>query len=188
MLTAQKIIDHYGLEPLDQEGGYFRQTWRSHHRLTNAMLGAGYSEKGDGSGSGSGDHPLGTIIYFLLTADAFSAMHRLPTAEHWLFHLGDPIEMLLLHADGASELRTLGPEIDAGQELMLTAPAQSWQGTRLAQPESGPGFSLVSCVMCPGFEWSDFELGEPSALLREFPERRDAILARCRERPVSGKL
>ncbi|MEO0509232.1 MAG: cupin domain-containing protein [Verrucomicrobiota bacterium] len=178
MLTAEAIIEHYGLEPLDQEGGYFRQVWRSGLRVRNSELCSRYPEKGD--------HPMGTLIYFLLTADSFSAMHRLPTAEHWFHHLGDSAEMLLLHENGRGELLRIGSNLEAGEKLQLTTPMGSWQGTKLVAGEAG--FFFGSCMMVPGFEWSDFELGERETLCSDYPEFKDAVICRTREVPVEGKL
>ncbi|MHB1421864.1 MAG: cupin domain-containing protein [Gemmataceae bacterium] len=38
----------------------------------------------------------GTAIFYFLTPDTFSALHRLPTDEVFHFYLGDPVEMLRL--------------------------------------------------------------------------------------------
>lgn len=178
MMTAQQIIEHYQLEPLDQEGGYFRQVWISEQRIANETLGAAYPP--------GATHPMGTLIYFLLTGESFSAMHRLPTLEHWFYHLGDPAEMLLLHPDGSGERRLLGPDLAGGQAIHITTPAQRWQGTRLLPTPKGQGFCLVSCVMVPGFEWSDFEAGEAEALCTRYPAHAAAIRLRTRSKPVSG--
>ena len=178
-LTADNIIQHYGLEPLDQEGGYFRQVWRSESRIANETFGTTYPP--------DKTHPLGTLIYFLLTADSFSAMHRLPTSEHWFYHLGDPAEMLLLHSNGSGEQSILGPDLLAGHSVHLTAPANSWQGTRLIPTYDGYGFCLVSCVMVPGFEWTDFEPGDGKELINQYPEYVKAIQLRTRDTPASGK-
>jgi predicted cupin superfamily sugar epimerase len=179
MMTAAQIIEHYKLEPLEQEGGFFRQVWRSPHRLSHQALGSAYPE--------SGDHPMGTVIYFLLTEDSFSAMHRLPTPEHWFYHLGDPAEMLLLHADGSSALRLLGSDLSQGQSIHLVTPSSSWQGTRLS--EGGRhGYMFGSCVMIPGFEWTDFELGERNALSANYPEQAAPIRLRTRDTLFHGAV
>ncbi|NBB80837.1 MAG: cupin domain-containing protein [Verrucomicrobia bacterium] len=178
-LNAKTIIEHYGLEPLDQEGGFFRQVWRSERRVANETLGAPHPP--------GETHPLGTLIYFLLTTDSFSSVHRLPTPEHWFYHLGDPAEMLLLHPDGNGEQRVLGPDLAAGQAIHLTTPANSWQGTRLLPSEEGCGFCLVSCVMVPGFEWTDFAPGDAAELIAQYPEFGKAIRLRTRPTPTRGK-
>jgi hypothetical protein len=179
MLTAEQIIEHYCLEPLDQEGGYFRQVWKSDRVVSNTLLGAGYPKEGG--------HPMGTLIHFLLTADSFSAMHRLPTPEHWFYQMGDPGEMLLLHADGRSELIELGPDFSQGQRIQYSTPAQSWQGTRL-RAGGVHGYFFGSCVMVPGFEWTDFELGARKDLVEAFPEQQNAIELRTRTERFDGAL
>jgi len=179
MVTAEDIIELYGLEPLDQEGGYFRQIWRSPLRVPDAELGAEYSQ--------TGDHPMGTIIHFLLTEDSYSAMHRLPTPEHWFHHLGDAAEMLLLHTDGSHEKLQLGANLGSGQRVHVTTPAQSWQGTRLL-PGGAHGYMFGSCVMIPGFEWIDFELGERSELCGQYPQAAEGICLRTRDEIYKGSM
>ncbi len=177
MLTAEEIIRQLELEPLDQEGGFFRQTFRSPIRLENRHLQPGYLP--------TGDHPLGTVVFFLMTADSFSAMHRLPTPETWFYHLGDPMEMLLLHPNGTGETVVLGADLVAGQRVQYTCPAHSWQGSRL-QAEGKYGYILASAAMSPGFEWADFELGETTSLVARYPAWEHAIRSRVRAEPPAG--
>ncbi|MEM8868169.1 MAG: cupin domain-containing protein [Verrucomicrobiota bacterium] len=180
MFSAEEIIERYQLEPLDQEGGYFRQIWRSGLRVPNETLCERYPAEGS--------HPMGTLIHFLMTPESFSAMHRLPTPEHWLYHLGDAAEMLFLHEDGSSELAVLGPDLGAGQEVQITVPMGSWQGTLLLAEEQTCGWTFGSCVMVPGFEWSDFELGDREALVKEYPAEAESIRPRTRDIPADGAL
>ncbi len=130
---------------------------------------------------------MGTLIHFLITADSFSAMHRLPTVEHWFHHLGDAIEMLVLKEDGSGELVEIGPDFRQGQNIHYATPERSWQGSRV-RSGGAHGWALGSCVMVPGFEWTDFELGDESKLCHEYPAFRSAIKARCRDKPVDGTL
>jgi uncharacterized protein len=90
MITAHDIITTLGLAPLPSEGGYYAETYRS---------------------------AFGTAIYYLLTADSFSAMHRLPGDEIFHFYLGDPVEMLQLRPDGTGEVLILGPDLLRGMRL-----------------------------------------------------------------------
>ena len=77
----------------------------------------------------------------------FSALHRLPIDEVWFFQLGDPIELLLLHADGSTSVERLGPDVLAGDELQVVVPAGTWMGARVApgrrvvpvRHDDGPG-------------------------------------------------
>ena len=74
-------------------------------------------------------------------------------------------------------------ELEAPAPQVLV-PAGHWQGARLARAggEAGPEsdaheWSLVSCVVTPGFSFEDFELGERGALLADYPRHGDAITA-----------
>ncbi|MGD9403420.1 MAG: cupin domain-containing protein, partial [bacterium] len=89
MLDAEKIISALGMKPLPGEGGYFVESYRSEDNLPEGAL-------PEGSG---GPRSLATAIYYLLTPDTFSAMHRLRSDELYHFYLGDPVEMLNLHPD-----------------------------------------------------------------------------------------
>ena len=179
MLTAEQIIDHYQLESLDQEGGFFRQIFCSPIRIKNDAL--------VGAKSVEGDHPIGTVIQFLLTVDSFSAMHRLPTAEHWFHHQGDACEILLLHENGSQEVQRLGPDIAQGDLVYAMTPPNAWQGTRVADGGKH-GYMFGSCVMIPGFEWSDFELGDRLDLEVRYPMALDAIRLRTRDVTIKGAL
>jgi predicted cupin superfamily sugar epimerase len=43
------------------------------------------------------------------------------------------------------------------------------------RPECDTRWTLVGCVVTPGFEYEDFEIAEPEPLLAEFPEAADII-------------
>ena len=177
-LTAQEIIAHLSLEPLDQEGGYFRQTWRSTFRIPNEILGSTFP---------AGEHSAGTAIYFLITRDQFSAMHRLRTDEIWLHHLGDPLEMLMLHPHGEGEIACIGSDLSLGQSPQHICPANTWQGTQITPGQDRVGYALGSCIMAPGFEWSEFELGNRNDLVSNYPGFVDQITARTRTNPIDGQ-
>lgn len=153
----QEIVDRLGLEPHPYEGGYYRETYRSPARF----------RPGDRF---EGDRPVSTAIYFLLTPDTFSAMHRLPGDEIYHHYLGDPVEMLLLTPDGSSEVVHLASDLEAGTPQRMV-PGGVWQGSRLVE---GGAFALLGTTMAPGFEFADFEAGSP-ALVEAFPEREEII-------------
>jgi len=161
-MTAEELKRLLNLSPLPVEGGYFAETYRSPEVLPPAALPSRYS----------GDRNFGTAIYFLLTPDTFSAMHRLKSDEIYHFYLGDPVTMLILHPAGESEVVTLGQDIKAGQRIQFLVPRQSWQGSRL---QSGGVFALMGTTMSPGFDMADFELGDRQALLAAYPGRRRLI-------------
>lgn len=71
MNTPEDLIRDLGLEPRAEEGGYFRETYRSEREF-------------DPGSPYPGRRSWATAIHYLLTADTFSAMHRLPGDE--IFH------------------------------------------------------------------------------------------------------
>lgn len=156
-MDARELIDLLGLEPHPKEGGFFRETWRS----------AGRSNPGPPFG---GERSHGTAIYYLLTPDTFSAMHRLPGDEVFHFYLGDPVEMLELHPDGTANTIVLGSD-PRTMRLQHVVIGGTWQGSRLVGAGS---WALMGCTVAPGFDYADYESGT-RALLDEFPSARAAI-------------
>ena len=154
--------------PSREEGGYFRETYRSRWRVPGAALPEGYG----------GDRDASTAIYYLLTPDSFSAMHRVRGDEVFHFYRGDPVEMLQLRADGASEVVIMGVDIANGMSPQVLAPAGVWQGMRLVP---GGAVALLGTTMAPGFDRSDFELGQRAELVRLFPAHAERIAALTRE-------
>ena len=161
-MTAEELKKLLNLSPLPVEGGYFIRTYCALEVVPQEALPSRYG----------GDRVFGTAIYYLLTPDTFSALHRLKSDEIFHFYLGHPVTMLLLHPGGQSEVVTLGQDIGAGQRVQVVAPRGSWQGSFL-QPDGA--FALMGTTMSPGFDPADFELGDRQALVRSYPDRRPLI-------------
>ena len=164
MITAEQIKEVLGLQPLPREGGFYRETYRSEETIALGCLPQRYDR----------DKPFCTAIYYLLTPETCSRLHRLPTDEIFHFHLGGPVEMLQLHPDGRSDVLEIGPDIAAGQRLQVVVPRGSWQGCSL---KAGGRVALMSVTAAPGFDSSDYEPGDADALIRAYPDRRDMIVA-----------
>src|SRR5918912_1512770 len=113
MSTAEQIIAALKLRPLPLEGGYYRETYRSSLELPAAVLTPHYAAT----------RAAATAIYYLLTPETYSALHRLPTDEVFHFYLGDPVEMLQLWPDGSGRTELLGPDLAGGQRPQLVVPA-----------------------------------------------------------------
>jgi len=150
--VAARLIAHLGLKPLPHEGGYFAPSWRS--------------AATDGAGRAAG-----SAIWFLLTPEDFSALHRLKTDELWHFYAGDPVEHVQLDPrDRTVRVTKLGPDVLAGQAPQLAVPGGVWQGARLAPArEGGHGWALLGCTLAPAWDEREFELGARATLLAEFP-------------------
>jgi len=152
---AAELIRTLELRP-HPEGGYYSEIWRASLEVTPA--------------DGRGRRAAGTAIYFLLPAGAVSRWHRVRSDEIWQHCEGAPLELLQVPPDEwrvhRVRLGTLAPE----QVPVHCVPAGWWQ----AAQSQGP-YSLVSCVVAPGVEFTDFELlGEQAdvatELCRALPE------------------
>jgi len=170
MLTARFLIERLGLEPLPVEGGYFRQTW-----LAPELVAAGTLVQGSHHAKAAG-----TAIYYLLTDEpgCFSAIHRLPTDEVYHFYLGDPVQQLLLHPDGRTEIVVLGQDLAAGQRVQHVAPRGTWQGSRLVP---GGQVALLGTTMAPGFDPTDYEPGIRADLVARYQSVAGLVHALTRE-------
>jgi len=151
---TESLIRRLALEPLPEEGGWFRRV---------------YTGRPDASG-----RPAMTAIYALFADEQFSALHRLDADELFCFHAGDPFEALELRPDGSAAEPILGPDPALGQHPQIAFPAGVWFGGRPA-PGAPAGYTLMSCVVTPGFEWRGFELGGREPLAARYPARAARI-------------
>ena len=169
-MTAGDVINYLHLTPLEVEGGWVRQTYRSAR-----------PREADSPDSGLRDYrPAASAIYYLLTReeDSFSALHSLPMDEVWHFYMGAPVELLLLYPTGESRRVILGTDLQAGQQPQLVIPAGVWQGARLAG-ETGD-WALTGCTMAPGFSPRDYTGGDRNRLIRQYPREEELIRALTR--------
>lgn len=166
-MTAEDIKAILGLQPLPREGGYFVETYRSEESVPQEALPERYR----------GAKPFGTAIYYFLTPETFSSLHRLPTDEIYHFYLGDPVELLQLRSDGSGSVVTLGTDLSAGMRPQVVVPNAVWQGSRL---RPGGRFALMGTTMAPGFDFEGYEAGACEDLIRTYPEFRDLIQALTR--------
>ena len=165
MLTADRIMVLLDLRPLPEEGGFYAETYRS-----EAVPAGGLPDRYGYEGS----RAFKTAIYYLLTPDTFSALHRLPTDELFHFYLGDPVEQLHLFPDGTGRVVRLGPDLLAGMRPQVLVPRGVWQGARLA-PGGRHGYALLGTTMAPGFDFSDYEGGRRDELTAAYPAFRALI-------------
>ncbi len=162
MLTPEKIIDNLNMKPLEIEGGYYVETYRSEDRIEAKALPERYSKS----------KSISTAIYYLLTPNTKSNLHRLPTDEIYHFYLGDPVQMLLLYPDGRNRSLFLGSDIHVGQLLQAVVPGGVWQGAFLL----GEGeFALMGTTVSPGFDFEDYEHGDRDSLISQYPQHEQLI-------------
>jgi len=140
MNSADAIIEQLGLTA-HPEGGWYKETWRA-----------------DSDSSG---RARGTAIVFLLKQGEASHWHKVDADEMWIWQGGDALELGIASSNsGPTETLRLGGDVLADEMLQGLVPKNSWQA---ASPiEDGPlGYSLVSCIVVPGFDFAGFELAPP---------------------------
>lgn len=162
MHTAEYYIEQLNLLP-HPEGGYYKETYRSETEIQVENL--------------NGKRNTATSIYFLLQDTYKSHLHRIKSDEQWYYHVGDTLEIIVLH-EGVLTIQLLGKNIEKGEVLHITVPAGAWFGSRVMGQS---GFVLVSCVVAPGFDFADFELAAYKKVSREFPAYDSVLKEMCIE-------
>jgi len=156
--TAEFWIGQLGLER-HPEGGWYRETYRSE------------GSYGFDAGSPFGSpRSWATSIYYLLEHGDRSRLHRIFSDEQWYFHAGSPLEVHCFPETGEPSSFTLGLDPDKGQMPHSWVPAGHWFGACLAEHSDAPdAYSLVSCVVAPGFDFRDFSFADRETLISAFP-------------------
>jgi predicted cupin superfamily sugar epimerase len=135
---GEQIARRLRLEPLPAEGGLFRRTYVDAH---------------------------GSVIYFMLFAPDFSALHALDGVEIYHWYAGSPLQLLLLHAGGQIEQPILGPDVVGGATPQFVVPAGVWQGSSTLGE-----WTLAGTTMAPPFEWPALRLGRRAELIAGWPD------------------
>ena len=146
------------------EGGYYREVYRSGEFVHKKNLPDRYSSF----------RSFSTSIYFLLESNEFSSFHRLKSDEIWHFYEGSPINILMILPNGEFKRIVMGHDADAGEVYQSVIPKGCWFAAHVNNPES---FSMVGCMVSPGFDFEDFELGTMDGLLKLFPQHAELIKA-----------
>jgi len=139
------------------EGGWFRESYRSSEQIPADALPERFH----------GPRSFCTAIYFLLERGDFSALHRIKSDEIWHFYEGAPLTVHVITPGGERYDILLGRDAACGHNLQAVVPAGCWFGA-----ETRGAFSLVGCTVAPGFDFSDFEMGERARLTELFPQHR----------------
>src|SRR4051812_36956656 len=90
-MDTERIIRALALAP-HPEGGFFRETFRSARSVETPH----------------GPRAASTCIYYLLPANALSALHRVRSDETWHHYAGEPIELHLIDRGAARVVRLGG--------------------------------------------------------------------------------
>ncbi len=158
----QYYISKLGLEP-HPEGGYFKRTFESQEQITDQELTVHFE----------GKRMLYTSIYFLLTSNDVSHFHRLQSDELWYYHAGSPLSVHMIDENGEYTEHKLGLNLENGEVPQVLVPKNTIFGSSIKDRET---FSLVGCMVSPGFEYQDFELFTQEELLLKYPEHKEIIM------------
>jgi predicted cupin superfamily sugar epimerase len=160
-MTSKDYIQQLGLLP-HPEGGYYKEIYRAEGIISQPNLPMRYS----------GGRAYSTSIYYLLESKDFSSLHRLDSDEQW-FHIdGSALTIHSIAPDGTYSQYHIGKNLDKREHPFAVVPHGCWFGGTVNDPDS---FSLVGCIVAPGFDFEDFELAERSYLTPLFPQHKELI-------------
>ncbi|WP_111684148.1 cupin domain-containing protein [Winogradskyella tangerina] len=161
MNSIETIIKKLDLKP-HPEGGYFKETYRSKGIIQAESLDTNYK----------GNRHYSTCIYFLLTSERFSALHRIKQDEIWHFYKGSPIRLHIISEEGDHSEYIIGDNLSKGQVPQLVVPGGNWFAAEIIEPDA---IALVGCTVSPGFDFEDFELRSGAELTKMFPHLESTI-------------
>lgn len=157
-MNYQDVIQRLNLSPLPEEGGYYRETYRSTKTVKSIL----------------GTRTECTAIYYLISPESFSGLHWVDQEEIFHFYAGVPVEMFQIDKDGKGKKIILGNDIFQGHSPQVIVPGGTWQGTRLLNSHEN-AWALLGCTVAPGFEYENFHIEDRAALLEKFPHLGDDI-------------
>ena len=172
-MDAQKVVEILKLEP-HREGGYFRRTYAAKINVsitTDPEMTGEASENDPTSGI---ERPIMTSIYYLLTSESSIMRMNINRSDiiHY-YHLGCPVEYLIIQPNGEFSRERLGPNILSGEKLQVFIPGGCWRcGQMLKNSEltvNSADFALTSEAVAPGFDYTDNQLATREQIKSKFP-------------------
>jgi len=158
--NAAYWIQHLDLGP-HPEGGYYKEVFRSKQQVVRS----GTDEMKQAC----------TSIYYLLEGADYSGFHRIASDELWYFHKGEPLLIHIIDENGGYSSIELSDK--SSGVLSAVVEAGLWFASEIP---SRNGFTLVSCAVAPGFEFSEFEMANKQALMLLYPQHAGLFDRLCR--------
>jgi uncharacterized protein len=140
------------------EGGYFVETYVSDKLVTLP----GYD----------GPRYACTAIYYLLLGEQFSSFHTMKSDELWHFCAGSTLTLYIIGDNGELRKIQLGKNIDNGEKFQVIVKSGCWFA---ASVNDSTSYSLVACVVSPGFSYQDWRLADAEALIKLYPQHKSII-------------
>lgn len=143
--TFAELVAHLELTP-HVEGGFYRETYRGKEVVA--------TDRGPRSSM--------TSIYYCLPSDDFSVWHKLIDLEETFhYHYGDPAIIYKI-VDGKIVSENLGPEPSGQRKIVM--PPNVWFAIKPSGMKHPADYSLMSCQVEPGFDFSDLVIADDSIL------------------------
>lgn len=177
-MTRKYLMEKLNLKPLEIEGGYFCEVYRSSMKL----------EKDDFPPNGKAEsYSASTSIYYLLGSRDISRMHCIAADETWHFYAasesGIYISLLAVSPEGKGEIVKLGADISSGQVPQFTVPGGYMVGAYIARDgvdanylEGNDCWVLAGATVAPSFEYKDFKRGDAAEIALRCPQFASEIL------------
>jgi predicted cupin superfamily sugar epimerase len=140
------------------EGGYFTETYVSDMLITSPKY--------------DGPRYACTAIYYLLVEDQFSSFHTMRSEELWHFYAGSSLTLHIIGTDREIYNVKLGKNIDNEEKFLAAVKSGSWFA---ASVDDTTSYSLVGCIISPGFDYQDWKLGNVEALTKLYPQHKSTI-------------
>ncbi|EOZ96045.1 hypothetical protein of Cupin superfamily [Indibacter alkaliphilus LW1] len=154
MERVRQLVKELNLKP-HPEGGFYAETYRSEWQFS----------------TDHGPRSLMTCIYFLLTSENSSKFHQIKSDEMWFYHEGSPLTVHVLAETGYEQL-LVGPPDKVGHKPYQLVEQGVVFGSTVDDKDS---YSLVSCVVAPGFDFRDFRLLSFEELIEKWPSHSEII-------------
>jgi predicted cupin superfamily sugar epimerase len=113
-----------------------------------------------------------TAIYYLLKGNQFSSFHMLLSDETWHFYDGSSLTLHIIRADGKLSKVKLGMNFDDNEAYQAVVSSGSWFAASVNEASS---YSLVGCIVSPGFDYGDWNMTNVESLSRIYPQHRGII-------------
>ncbi len=149
---ASELIEKLQLSA-NPEGGFYRHTYTCPVKLPEGRAAA-------------------NCIYYLLTSEnPIGYLHRSRADTVHFFHLGYPMAVLTVAADGLPVRIILGTDFSADQVSQLVVPGEVWKAFELIE---GP-YSLISEAVAPAWIQNDHESVDQALLLQLSPRYQNDL-------------
>jgi predicted cupin superfamily sugar epimerase len=121
---------------------------------------------------GAAARPAGSCLYFLVTATAGIAPHRIWSAQIYHHYAGAPLDVLLIHRDGSVAQHRVGADIGSGVLPQLLIPAGTYHVGRVSDPTS---WALLGTTSWPSVAAGEVEMRSIDELAGEYPAAASAL-------------